>query len=86
MIEAGDKICMVRDYDGGRLPAGAVYVADYVESHGAGPDEVAGVLPVGICQSLCRPAVDGDGPFAEPVDPAPEPTLDDTDDGTEGDD
>jgi len=53
----GDEITFLRSYDGGRFrPGQAVEV-------GGGPDK----LRPGVAESLCRPAADGQGPYAEPV-------------------
>lgn len=56
-MQFGDEIEMLRDYDDGRLPAGATYTV------GTG----GGQIPPGIADALCQPANDGGGAYAEKI-------------------
>jgi hypothetical protein len=76
-MKFGTKIRMLRDYDGGRFEAGEVYEV------GMGEPEDGQIMPA-IAKTLCGPAADGDGPFAEKIE---EETSDDdsTDNATSSD-
>jgi hypothetical protein len=57
----GQKITMLRDYDGGRFRAGETYTVTV-----PGEPENGRVTP-GVADALCRPAADGEGAYAEQV-------------------
>jgi hypothetical protein len=57
-----DQIRMLRDYDAGvGLTEGRVHDVGYG----------SGAIDPGKARALCRPAADGDGPYAQPVVPHP---------------
>jgi len=58
----GDQIKMLRNYDGGRYEAGAVYTVAV-----PGEPEDGRVRP-NIAASLCREAADGEGAYAQRID------------------
>lgn len=58
----GDKIKMLRNYDGGRFTKGAIYTVAV-----PGEPEDGRVTP-GVAGSLCKPAADGGGAYAEKVE------------------
>lgn len=61
----GQEIRMLRDYDDGRYAAGAVY---HVDVPGEPED---GTIRPNIAKTLCGPAADGRGPYAEKVTDSP---------------
>lgn len=53
-MQFGDQIKMRRDYDGGRLPAGATYTVGTAD----------GEITPGLARALCKEAADGEGSYA----------------------
>lgn len=80
-MKFGDKIRMLRPYDGGRYAVGEVYK---VCPAPAEPDQ--GKVAPGIADDLCAEAADGGGPFAERVKPESAPDTADKVRDDQGDD